>query len=145
MSTELIENKFNKYIASPEGFWNDCLENRRKLTYDEQQQYQNLCEVYSDIYSYFMCKKAFTIMEVKGLLRQYKYFNMVAKEANKLITFLSNIPERGLTQEEKELLRIKYEFFKKLVAHEFKWGFTEDQHEALRLTILVDDLYFGLR
>ena len=79
----LIENKFNKYIASPEGFWNDCLENRRKLTYDEQQQYQNLCEVYSDIYSYFMCKKAFTIMEVKGLLRQYKYFNMVAEEFEK--------------------------------------------------------------
>lgn len=76
----LIENKFNKYIASPEGFWNGCLENNRKLTGEEQQQYQNLCEVYSDIYSYFMVKKAFTVREVKGLLRQYKYFNLVAKK-----------------------------------------------------------------
>lgn len=76
----LIENKFSKYVASPEGFWNDCLENNRKLTCDEQQDYQNLCEVYSDLYAMFMVKKAFTVMEVKGLLRQYKYFNLVAKK-----------------------------------------------------------------
>ena len=74
MNKALIENKFSKYIASPEGFWNDYLENNRKLTPDEQQQYKNICEVYSDLYAMFMVKKAFTWMEVKSLLKQYSYF-----------------------------------------------------------------------
>lgn len=73
----LVENKFSKYIAPPEGFWNDCLENRRKLTCDEQQQYQNLCEVYSDLYAMFMVKKAFTLHEIESLQLQYLYFKKV--------------------------------------------------------------------
>lgn len=69
----------------------------------------------------------------------------VSREANKLITFLSTIPESGLSQEEKELLDIKYRFFKALVSHEFKWGYAENHREALRLTIKVDDLYFNYK
>jgi len=67
----------------------------------------------------------------------------VSRHANHLITFLSNIPERGLSQEEKELLDIEYRFFKALVSHEFKWGYLEQHREVLRLTIQVDDLYFA--
>lgn len=67
----------------------------------------------------------------------------VNQEARKLIKYLSNIPERGLTEEEKERLEIDYKYFKQIVAHEFKWGYAEDAREVLRKCIEIDDLYFN--
>ena len=66
----------------------------------------------------------------------------VSREATKLKSYLENLPSR-LTEEEKELLDIKYWFFRKLVAHEFKWGISQNHSEVLRKCIEVDDLYFG--
>lgn len=66
----------------------------------------------------------------------------VNREATKLKSYLENLPTR-ITEEEKELIEIKYEFFKKLVAHEFKWGYAEDAREVLRKCIEIDDLYFN--
>lgn len=75
----LIENKPRKLELIPNRYnWDVIFDHTtRKLSEDEATMYKNLCESYSDMQTYFLCKTYFTKNEVKHLLGQLEYFNCV--------------------------------------------------------------------
>jgi hypothetical protein len=65
----MVENKYD---------WGQIYDQtHRRLSNDEVMMYRNLCEAYSDMSAYFMCKKFFTKNEVSHLKGQREYFNVV--------------------------------------------------------------------
>jgi len=70
---------------------------------------------------------------------------LARREGRKLLSYLESMKnlKRPLLEEEKEMLAIKYGFFKQLIAHKFKWGNNADYLEALKIAIDVDNLYFN--
>lgn len=75
----LIENKPYKGAIIPNKYSVDCIydETHRSLSLDEISMYRNLCESYSDMRAYFLCKTFFTKNEVSHLKGQLEYFNCV--------------------------------------------------------------------
>ena len=74
----LVENKPYGAII-PNKYSLDCIydETHRSLSLDEISMYKNLCEAYSDMRAYFLCKTHFTKNEVSHLMGQLEYFNCV--------------------------------------------------------------------
>jgi hypothetical protein len=75
----LIENKPRKLELIPNRYdWGQIYDHtHRKLSNDEILMYKNLCESYSDMSAYFLCKTFFTKNEVAHLMGQLEYFNCV--------------------------------------------------------------------
>lgn len=64
----IIPNKYSVYCID---------ETHRSLSLDEISMYRNLCESYSDMRAYFLCKTFFSKNEVTHLKGQLEYFNYI--------------------------------------------------------------------
>jgi len=80
----LIPNQPRKLELIPNRYdWGQIYDStHRKLSNDEVLMYQNLCESYSDMSAYFLCKTFFTRNEVLHLKGQKEYFDCVKQYFN---------------------------------------------------------------